>query len=94
MGMNLFELHSYSQFPYEYVKESLMLKSRIIHWKGKKKNFSSSYVKLSTVATTLANEAGLFPENYVAISGKLQNQKWILYCSSYFANLKASKDVL
>lgn len=59
-----------------------------------KKNFSSSYVKLSTVATTLANEAGLFPENYVAISGKLQNQKWILYCSSYFANLKASKDVL
>lgn len=61
---------------------------------GEKKNFSSSYVKLSTVATTLANEAGLFPENYVAISGKLQNQKWILYCSSYFANLKASKDVL
>lgn len=39
MGMNLFELHSYLQFPYEYVEESLMLKSRIIHWKKKKNTF-------------------------------------------------------
>lgn len=44
-----------------------MLKSRIIH--GRKKKLSSSYAKLSTVATTLANEAGLFPENYADISG-------------------------
>lgn len=67
MGMNLFELHSYLQFTYEYVEESLMLKSRIIHWK--KIKTSLSYAKLSTVATTLANEAGLFPANYADISG-------------------------
>lgn len=38
---------------------------------GRKKNptLSSSHAKLSTVATTLANEAGLFPENYADISG-------------------------
>lgn len=48
-----------------------MLKSRIIHGR-KKKNLSSSYAKLSAVATTLANEAGLFPENYADISGLRQ----------------------
>lgn len=42
MGMNFSELHSNLQFRYEYVEESLMLKSRIIHWKKKKQKTTTT----------------------------------------------------